>query len=200
MSALNDQAIQAALRGAWHTAISLNQKILDTNPNDTDALNRIAYAYAKSGQFEKACKSYKQVLKLDAYNPIASKNLSKYRQYPLQTDANKSLYDSIAEKNGESAISPAMFLSDAQNTKTINLVNIAARQTLERICIGEQVYPFRKRFELQIKNSEGVYIGALPDDIGRTLIHRIEKKRLCEFYIKDIQDKAVTVFIKYSSL
>ena len=47
---LYDQAIAFALAQQWLKAIKTNQEILKTNNHDVDSLNRLAYAYLKSGK------------------------------------------------------------------------------------------------------------------------------------------------------
>jgi Tfp pilus assembly protein PilF len=72
-----DDAIQAALQQDWKTAITLNTEILKTDKKNTDAYNRLGFAYLKSGQIKKAKETFEKVLTLDRYNQIASKNLQK---------------------------------------------------------------------------------------------------------------------------
>jgi len=50
MTLLKDKAIQAMLLGDWKNATSLNKALLRDNPNDIDALNRLAYAFTILGR------------------------------------------------------------------------------------------------------------------------------------------------------
>ena len=76
---LAQEAILHALRGNWEEAVKINTKILDDQPNDVDALNRLAKAYAEVGKFKKAISSSQKVLKLDSFNTIATKALTKWK-------------------------------------------------------------------------------------------------------------------------
>src|SRR3989338_5169940 len=71
------QAINAALFNNWKEAIKYNEEILDKNPKDLDALNRLAYAHLQLGKLKEAKKLFKRVITLDSYNQIAKKNLLK---------------------------------------------------------------------------------------------------------------------------
>lgn len=75
MHEIQDKAIKAALRGDWETAVEINLEILSTSPQNIQALNRLGRAYTELGQKEAASDAYKQVLKIDKYDSIASKNL-----------------------------------------------------------------------------------------------------------------------------
>ena len=80
MSNHDTAAVEAALCGNWNEAVRLNEELVQENGDNTDVLNRLAYAYAKCGKFDKACKIYQQVLSVDPYNPLAVKNYSKFKQ------------------------------------------------------------------------------------------------------------------------
>ena len=72
------KAVAAALSGNWEDAIRLNEDLIALNPNDIDALNRLAKAYAECGQVELAKKTSNKVLELDPFNPIAQKCVNKW--------------------------------------------------------------------------------------------------------------------------
>ncbi|MBI4130346.1 hypothetical protein HY468_03455 [Candidatus Roizmanbacteria bacterium] len=196
MLSLEDQAIQAALKGRWDEAVRLNQQLLSiTSADTTEVLNRLAYAQAKCGGFQDACITYQMVLQKDPYNPIALKNLAKYKAYK---NASASPASRVSKDNGTRCLSPDMFLVDAQKAKSVNLINLAPRVIIQNISIGEQVFPYRRRYELQIKNNNGVYLGTLPDDIGRSLIQLLMNQgNNCAFFVKDVGERLLTIFVKY---
>src|SRR3990167_10978778 len=196
MSTRSDEAIRAALHGDWHRAVELNKEILAEKQDDVDALNRLAYAYTKQSNFEVAHDTYLAVLSIDTYNPIAKKNLGKIKQLASRP---KSTYHSPSN-NHHIAVSPSFFLADAQKTKSVHLIHVAAGDILQSLCVGEQLHAIKRGFELQIKDTASRYIGTLPDDIGHTLMRLLDQRSACEFYVKDIQDNEIMVFIKYCSL
>jgi len=71
------QAIDAAVSGRWSQAEEINKQILEENPCDKEALNRLARASLELGKLSKAISNYKKVLKIDPYNNIAQKALQK---------------------------------------------------------------------------------------------------------------------------
>ncbi len=72
---LQQEAIKAAVSKNWHEAISLNQEILEKEPQDISTLNRLGTALSMIGEAKKAEETFNQVIKIDAHNPIAKNNL-----------------------------------------------------------------------------------------------------------------------------
>ena len=74
---LAQAAILAALASRWQEAVKLNEKIINVEKDNIEALNRLARAHYFLGEDAKSQKCYKKVLELDPYNIIAIKNLEK---------------------------------------------------------------------------------------------------------------------------
>src|SRR3989344_5983366 len=107
-------AIQAALIGAWDKAIALNVALYEDYPEDINILNRLGYAYSEVGQVNKANATYKKVLEIDPYNPIAKRNMDK-----LST-----LRGSGVKPKEAKAITPDIFLEEPGKTKPIDLPDL----------------------------------------------------------------------------
>lgn len=200
MSALDSQAIDAALRSDWNTAVTINREILRLQENNLDARCRLAYALSKNGELNKAVLMYQKILKLDSCHQIARKNLLQLTRIQSHgtTKSNRNHTNgAMHHHTDDSPILPGLFITDIQKTKTIKLINPAPRDELQVVCCGEKVYPFKRRFELQVKNRDGIYLGTFPDNIGRPLLKLISDNKACTFYIKDIQDSGISVFVMY---
>ena len=76
---LAQKAVTHALAGHWKEAVKLNNEILKKDPKDVDCLNRLAKAYAETGNIKKAKSITEKVLKIDSFNSIAAKALKKWR-------------------------------------------------------------------------------------------------------------------------
>lgn len=185
MTPLKAQAIQTALHGDWTNAILLNQEILEENPLDIDTLNRLAFAYASTGNAAKAKELYTHVLSLDNQNPIATKNLRRL--------------SSIAEKkNGSSSpsIMNNIFIEESGRTKVIELLNIADKKILMNLNCGEHLILSMKRSKIFVLDSTNQYIGMLPDDISRRMIDFMAGGNEYDAYAKTITQSRVVVFIR----
>jgi len=129
------EAIDAVLTQDWEKAVELNTSLVKNYSDDVDCLNRLAHAYTELGQINKSRASYKQVLKIDPYNNISTKNLAK-----LASVRKKDLKVAVpAENTRTEIVSPDVFLEEAGKTKVLALVDIAMPKVLAAIRIGGQL-------------------------------------------------------------
>lgn len=178
-------AVEAALEGDWEKAIRANRQILKSNPQDPDALNRLARAHLELGDNEKAKHYYSQVVKIDPPNSIALKNLK------LLTKS-----ENCNGKNGQNKnLSLDIFLSEPGRTKLVNLVNLATPTTLSTLTCGEKVSLVFKKHQVLIESLAGEYLGAVPDDLAHYLISLAKAGNGYEAYIKAINTNALTAII-----
>ena len=159
MLTLKSQAIQTALVGDWPTAISLNQLLLDENPNDIDTLNRLAFAFMSTGNKKDAKDLYEKVLLLDMQNPIALRNLKRI--------------NGGTETRAPSVINN-LFIEEPGKTKVMDLINIAEKNVIAHLRSGEKIEVRIKRSKIFAYNLENQFVGMLPDDICQRLIKFME--------------------------
>lgn len=186
MTPLRDKAIQTALIGDWQTAITTNKQLLDEDPKDIDALNRLALAFSITGKINKAKTTYQEVLKIDPLNPIALRNL-------------KNLKTAKTVKNVATTQVPQLnnnFIEESGKTKVVELINIAQPSVMQHLRTGESVDLSIKRLKIFILKNEKQYIGVLPDDIGKRLIKLIRAGNKYEAYLKSVNPHKVVVFLK----
>ena len=127
---LGQQAINQALAGNWQTAVDLNQEILKQNPEDIDALCRLAKALIELGKKKLALRIYKKILKLDKFNPIAKKNLTKFSIPGVSSKKKKALKEKI---------NPSLFLEEPGRTKVVSLIRLGLPKTLLQLSISQPV-------------------------------------------------------------
>ena len=180
-------AIKVALCANWNEAIRINKKILQIASSEVDALNRLAYAYTCLGEKVKAQKIYKQILQIDPYNIIARKNLEKVTKQNGHSNSN-----SPRESTNLSNI----FLFEPGKTKIVNLINLAPPAVLCSFNFGDQMFLKLKKHAVTVMASDGMYLGALPDDLAHKLLTYIAGGNKYETYIKCVSSKTLTVFIR----
>lgn len=181
MITLKSQAIQTALVGDWKNAISLNQLILQEEPNDIDTLNRLAFAYLSTGDIKSARDLYEKVLSLDMKNPIALRNLKR-----LNDVNTKKINMQISN----------FFIEEPGKTKVVELINIADKKIVSYLRSGEQLSICIKRNKIFALDSEKQYIGMLPDDMGQRLIKFMNAGNQYEAYVRTIENNRVCIFIR----
>ncbi len=181
---LAQAAIEKALAQDWQEAAVINSTIIKTDPTNIDALNRLAFACFQLGDTPRAKRYYQKVLKLDAYNPIALKNLKK-------------LVGTKHKNMGRVGImSPLMFLEEPGKTKIIALVNLAPQRLLATLSAGEEVFLKIKRHCVEIRNHNDMYLGALPDDLSFKLIKLLNGGNTYNTVVKSIGKNQLMVFLR----
>jgi len=184
MDPLKTQAIQKALTGDWQQAILFNQQILTEHPDDIDALNRLAFAFASVGNNKEAKSLYQKVLSLDIKNPIAMRNIKRLTGNNGPTSATMPI---LVNNN---------FIEEPGKTKVIELINVADQKVIAPLRSGEAVSLSAKRMKIFVLDSSKQYLGMLPDDIGRRLLKFMEGGNLYEAYVKTASGHKLIVFIK----
>lgn len=184
---LAQAAILTAMESRWNEAAKINQKILQTHKDNVEALNRLAQALKRLGEPQKAEKTYRRVLEIDAHNIIAKKNLEKI-----------SKSNGNGHTNGQSANVnlSQIFIYEPGKTKLINLINLAPPTILATLDCGDELDMNLKKHAVSVTTKDGTYLGALPDDLAHRLITFISYGNRYETYVKCASTKILTVLIK----
>jgi tetratricopeptide (TPR) repeat protein len=188
LEALNQQAIDLALNCRWEEAEKLNLELLETDPNNTQYLNRLAKAQFELGKYSECKKLYNQVLTIDPYNAIAQKNLKKVNAIKKDSQL----------KNGSNAtmISASLFYEEPGITTLVTLVKVAEPQKLVALSPGSLVNLNLKKKGISVTDSYGVYIGAFPDDSAYHLMRLLEGGNKYQVIVKAVKSNAVTVLVR----
>jgi len=185
---LYQKAIDAALDSRWEEALKINRKIIKLDPQNVDALNRQAKAYMELGKTNLAKKYYSQVLKVDPYNPIALKNLKIIKSFKSSGQCGRT--------NCHSKLSPSLFLQEPGKDKMVSLLKVAEPQKLSLVFCGMKVEMAIKNKKITIVDSDGSYLGVLPDDISHHLLRLYKGGNRYELFIKSVRVNSVSVLIK----
>jgi hypothetical protein len=181
MPTTKTQAIQTALIGDWQAAITLNQEILQEEPDDIDTLNRLAFAFLSTGNPKDAKVLYEKVLTLDMQNPIATRNLKRLHDFSTKKA-------SITINN--------LFIEEPGKTKVMDLINIADKKVISHLRSGEKLDLKIKRSRIFAYDLESQFVGMLPDDLCQRLIKFIDAGNEYEAYVRTMDSNKVSIFIR----
>lgn len=184
MKFTKNQAIQTALTGNWEEAIKLNKTLIEEDPGDVEALNRMGLAYSILGKNKLARETYQNVLNIDPLNSIAIKNLKKLKNEPSKNS-----------QDSEIILVNNIFLEETGRTKVVDLINLAQAELLLTLQTGQAVDISVKRLKVFISQGSK-YVGVLPDDIGKRLIKLIKGGNKYEAFVKSTNQQNVTIFIR----
>ena len=177
-------AVNSALSGNWKEAIKINLEILKENPEDTEALCRLARAYTELGKISLAKDATKKVLDIDPVNTIAIKFQEKL----------KTAKKNVAQPSAQT--SPESFLEETGKTKLVTLLNIGKKEAYENLDPGEEVKLFSYSHKVSVNTMDGQYLGKVPDDVAARLKNLIKMGNKYQILIKSIEPKEITVFIR----
>lgn len=178
---LRNLAIKKAKAGEWKEAIKVNEELLEINPENTNALNRIGVAYIQLKKLTKAKRYFKQVLELDVNDRIAKKHLERLKN---KTATNNCL--SFVKQH---------FIEEPGKTKTVQLLRLAGKPVLECISVGQEC-------SLKIKNryisveSNDKYLGSLPEDLSFRLSKLIKSGNEYSCLVRSCSDKQCCIYLK----
>lgn len=177
-------AINLALSGKWNEAITANLEILKSEPDDTEAMCRLARAYYEIGRLDKSKETTNKILKIDPANQIAVKFYEKLK---------------IAKATDEPSSTPfrgESFLEEPGKTKLVCLLNLGGPENFVNLDPGEEVKLVAYSHRVSVATQDGKYVGRLPDDIAARLKYLIKGGNKYQALIKSVNPKEVTIFIR----
>ncbi|MDO8618726.1 MAG: tetratricopeptide repeat protein [Candidatus Daviesbacteria bacterium] len=186
-------AIDAALEGRWNEALKLNTQIIKVEPENVDALNRLARAHFELGNFNQAQKYYALALKSDPYNPISQKNLKilkSFKKGSIQKPINNGI------DHPQVKISPSLFLQEPGKTKVVSLLKAAEPQRLSTVYCGMPVEMAIKNRGITVLDQNGKYLGVLPDDLSYQIIRLIKGGNEYQAFIKSVRVNGLAILIR----
>jgi tetratricopeptide (TPR) repeat protein len=181
------QAIALAMQGRWREAVSANQEIIASFPNDFDAYNRLGRAYIELGEYSLAKEAYERAVELDPYNIIAQKNLQRLSY--LGEAATSSEADS-------DKVEPQHFIEETGKTGVVELYQLAPRETLAKMVAGDKVYLRVNGPGLIVENTRGEYIGQVEPRHSQRLIKLMTGGNQYTAAIVSSTEDRVTVIIR----
>lgn len=185
---LHQQAISAALASNWEEALKINQQIIALDPENVEALNRIARVYFELGDLTQAKRHYDQVLKKDPYNQIAAKFLKRIKTFSKKGGklGNHNNYIQATD----------LFIEEAGKTRVVTLLKVAEPQKLSLLSSGMIVNLVAKNRGIIATDQAGEYLGALPDDLSHHLLRLIKGGNKYQAIIKTIKTNSVSILIR----
>jgi hypothetical protein len=180
LSVLRQAAIQAAKTLAWDQAVSINEEILAQDPSDLEAMNRLGLAQLQLQDLTAAKKTFNAVIKIDKSNIIANKHLKKIALNQVGTVM---------------TFSDSYFIEEPGKTKIVDLGRLANKQTLSKLSVGHTCELIVKNHFITIE-SNGVHIGALPEDLSARLTKLIKNGNEYSCQIHSCTEKMCKVLIK----
>lgn len=184
LSNLQAQAIAAAEKQNWQSAVLANKSLLELEPKNVSAMNRLGFCYLQQNEMQEAKAMYMKVLEVDAYNPIAKKYLD-------MLESGKKIAPVTINTFQEN------FIEEPGKTKTVALCRVADPSILTSISVGSPCALVVKQHRISVETEQGnVYVGSLPDDLSHNLSKLLTGGNQYKTVIKSVSKTGCSVFIK----
>lgn len=180
-----EQAVALALEGKWEEAVTLNRSLLETNPNDVDAQNRLGKALLELGRFRDARDAYSRALELDPVNTIAKRNL----------DRLSTLKEDEEPRREASKVAQDLFIEEMGKTGTTRL-QAAKPETLAKLVAGDEVYLKADGNILNVEDAAGEQIGTVEPKLSLRLVRLMEGGNRYAAAIKSVSEAEAQLIIK----
>jgi len=177
---LKQQAISAAKNNDWELVATLNEEIVANNPKDLQALNRLGVAYLQLNKIQKAKAVFETVVGLDRTNILAKKHLETIKK---------------KKKLAVPSFSSQQFIEEPGKTKIVELHRLSGKDTLESLIVG-QVCDLKIKKRYISVETNGQYVGSLPEDISFRLSRLIQRGNTYHCAIHSACTKSCSVYLK----
>lgn len=190
------QAIDAALSKDWQKALDLNKELIKEYPNDVETLNRLARTYLELGEVAKAKTNYKKVLRIDSYNNIAEKNLSKLSNLRKNTVKKSSNNETTTE------VEPDIFLEEPGKSKVLVLNDLARPSILAGLKTGDSVRLDPQKDDVIVFSQESKRVGKIEPSLSVDLGLAIRAGSKFTSLVKSVRVKdspsqySLSIFVK----
>lgn len=183
---LTRQAIALAMEGKWQEAVTANNEIIESFPQDVEAYNRLGRAYLELGQNSQAKRAYRQSTKLDPYNTIAKKNLERLALLSEDTQA----------AGTSQKVEPQIFIEEMGKAGVVDLYNPAPLEVQAKVVAGDRVYLKPNGRVLHVETGQGEYLGQVDPKHGQRLIKLMAGGNQYTVAITSAAQGKVTVIIR----
>jgi hypothetical protein len=175
---VTDDARQAALEGRWEEAVEINRELIQRDPKDTEAHNRLGRALLEFRDYSGAYESFSNALKSDPASLIARRNLRRLELLRQeQPDGDGTLRDDRAAFPRS-----LVFIEEVGKTWVTELTNPAPTSLLAGIYAGQQLELSVEDGRLVVKLADGTRVGEVERKTGDRVIELMAGGNVYEVY------------------
>ncbi len=163
--AASKAAIALAMEGKWDEVVVANKTLLESFPDDIDAFNRLGRAYMELGQYAQAKQAYESAIKLDPYNGIAQKNLTRLSVLKGSKGKGEVQVQKVA---------PQTFIKEVGKAGVVNLISKARPEVLAKLVTGAALNLKINGANLMVETAAGQPVGQVDPRHGQRLVKLME--------------------------
>jgi hypothetical protein len=184
---LTDKAVRLAMQNQWQEAADVNRQLIELQPEEHDAWNRLGKALSELGQYGAALDAYGEALKREPSNPIAQKQI---KRLALLVESEPT------GDEGRDKLDPKLLIEETGKTGIFELQSPAAPTVLARIAAGDQVYLKVEGSAIRVEDQRGEVLGNLPARAALRLIELTNGGNKYVAGVTSVTEKHVRVLIR----
>lgn len=183
-----EEARRAALDTEWDLAIQINRQLLERDPKDSAAYNRIGRAYLEKRDYSTAYEAYSDALKSDPANLISRRNLQRLEY----------LRGGKASKDAPPTVFPRtlVFIEEVGKTWVDELVNPAPMSELAEIYAGQKLELVPTGDRLAVHDASGRRIGEIEAKTAERVMQLMTGGNLYEVYALGPSTASIRVILR----
>ena len=204
-----ETAIGYALDHRWKLAAEENRALLDEDPDDLEAANRLGKALTGLGHVKAALGAYRRTLTIDATNAIARKNLARLEAQQASSRGSKGTTTSRtrAKAPEKTRATTTQNGRPGETLRTLALVRESGKSAeftllrpdhdaIAELSVGDSAELELTANGVAVTSAAGVTLGHIEPRAGARLKRRIEGGNRYAVVVREMDDEGVTVHIR----
>jgi tetratricopeptide (TPR) repeat protein len=189
---ITDEAREAALEGRWEEAIEINRELIQRDPKDTEAHNRLGRALLEFRDYAGAYDAYSNALKSDPANLIARRNLRRL-ELLRQEDSDG---EGTVREDAVAFPRSLVFIEEVGKTWVTELTNPAPTSLLAGIYAGQQLELSVEDGRLVVKLADGTRVGEIERKTAERVIELMAGGNIYEVYALGLTAASLRVILR----
>lgn len=186
---LAEDALEAFREGRWEDVVALNREVIERDPKDAEAFNRIGRAQLALGDLQGAYESYTRALKADPANLIARRNLQRLDQLRQGKGKAPTTATTDLPRHG-------VFVEEIGRTWVDELVNPTDARELAGIYAGTSLKLEKAGDRLVVVTQDGRRLGEIDAKTAERLLEMIAAGNIYEVYALGLSGKSLRVIVR----
>lgn len=180
------------MNGEWDEAISLNRQLIERDPRDTEAFNRLGRALLEYKDYAGAYEAYSGALKSDPANLIARRNLQRLellRQRKVEEATDGETAGSIFPRT-------LVFIEEVGKTWVDELANPAPMEQLAEVYAGQQLALTIEGDRIFVVRPDGSRVGEIEAKTAERVIELMAGGNEYEVYALGLSSVSLRVILR----
>ena len=182
------EAISLAMESRWEEAVAVNESLLQLEPDDIDASNRLGKALSELGDWSGARAAFERSVALSPHNAIARKNLERLarrKEAPLP--------------NGRAQrLTPHLFVGESGKSTQVHLQDTPDTSVLAGVSPGTAIELRPADGRLGVYGLDGQCLGLLPPPVSRRLMRLMSGGNQYQAAVASVNGEQVSVVLRES--